>query len=360
MKLFFLKYWKRIIVFFLMIIVTCIIGVSWFIYKIYNSPIVKNGKSKSSIILIPRGSTFDSVTSKIREKGMLPYPRLYEYLADKLNVHSRIQSGEFEIQHHWNTLELLKFLISGKSIMHRVTIPEGKNFSEIAERLFRAKLANKEIILSLKNDPYLLKKTGVPEAKSLEGFLFPETYFFSRAETEKQILSAMIKQYRNVFNSNFKKRAKEIGMKEYDVLILASIVEKETGMSSDRPLIASVFHNRLKRRMRLDSDPTVIYGLKNFDGNLTRKHLRTPTPYNTYKRYGLPPTPISNPGRDSIKSTLFPAKNKFLYFVARGDGSSKFSKTLREHNKAVWYFQKVRKNREAMRRKKKQASSSKL
>ena len=130
---------------------------------------------------------------------------------------------------------------------------------------------------------------------------------------------------------------------EYDVLILASIVEKETGIDTDRPMIASVFHNRIKRRMRLDSDPTVIYGLKDFNGNLTRKHLRTPTPYNTYRRYGLPPTPISNPGKASIHSVLYPAKNKFLYFVARGDGSSKFSKTLREHNKAVWYFQKVRK-----------------
>ena len=357
MKLFVINYWKYLLVVSFLIFSIVILGLAGYIYKIYHNPIFKDSEGKSSIILIPRGSTFDSVTAKIREKGMLPHPRLYDYLADQLKAHSRIQSGEFEIQHHWNTHELLKFLISGKSILHRITFPEGINFSEIADRLFKANLANKEIILSLKHDPDLLRKTGVTEAKSLEGFLFPETYFFSRAETEKQILSTMIAQYRKVFGSDFKKRAREIGMKEYEVLILASIVEKETGAGSDRPLISSVFHNRLKRRMRLDSDPTVIYGLKNFNGNLTRKHLQTPTPYNTYRRYGLPPTPITNPGRESIKSALFPAKNKFLYFVARGDGSSKFSKTLREHNKAVWYFQKVRKNRQAMRRKKKQASS---
>jgi len=170
----------------------------------------------------------------------------------------------------------------------------------------------------------------------------------------------MIAQYRKVFNTDFQQRAEEIGLGEYEVLTLASIVEKETGADSDRPKIAAVFHNRLKRRMRLDSDPTVIYGLKDFNGNLTRKHLRARTPYNTYKRYGLPPTPISNPGKASLQSVLYPAENKFLYFVARGDGSSKFSKTLREHNKAVWYFQKVRKNRQAMSRKRKQASSAKL
>ena len=360
MKLLILGNWKHFLASLLVIIIAGMLALGGYIYKIYYDPIKSSDLENSSIILIPRGSTFDSVTASVREKGLLPYPRLYDFLAKQLKVYSRVQTGEFEIQHRWNTFELLKFLISGKSLRYRITIPEGKNFNDIAERLSLAKLADKEIILSLKHDPGLLLKTGVPEATSLEGFLFPETYFFSRAETEKQILSAMIAQYRKVFKNNFLQRAKEIGMGEYDVLILASIVEKETGIDTDRPMIASVFHNRIKRRMRLDSDPTVIYGLKDFNGNLTRKHLRTPTPYNTYRRYGLPPTPISNPGKASIHSVLYPAKNKFLYFVARGDGSSKFSKTLREHNKAVWYFQKVRKNRQAMSRKRKQRSSAKL
>jgi len=336
------------------------LGVAGYIYNIYHNPIRSNDAENSTIILIPRGSTFDSVTADLRSKGMLPHPRLYGYLAKQLNVHSRVQSGEFEIQHRWNTYELLQFLIYGKSIRYRITIPEGNNFADIAERLSQAELVNKELLFSLKHDPELLLKTGVPEATSLEGFLFPETYFFSRAETEKQILTAMIAQYRKVFNADFKQRAKEIGMGEYEVLTLASIVEKETGIDADRPMIASVFHNRLKRRMRLDSDPSVIYGLKDFNGNLTRKHLRARTPYNTYRRYGLPPTPISNPGRASLQSVLYPAEEKYLYFVARGDGSSKFSKTLREHNKAVWYFQKVRKNRQAMSRKRKQASSANM
>ena len=360
MKFFIEDNWKQILAGLLIFIVVGVLSLSGYIYKIFYDPILGSDLENSSIILIPRGSTFDSVTVSVREKGLLPYPMLYRYLAKKLKVYTRVQTGEFEIQHRWNTYELLQFLISGKSIRHRVTIPEGKNFAEIAELLFLAEIANKETILSLKNDPDLLRKTGILEATSLEGFLFPETYFFTRAETEQQILSAMIAQYRKVFNRDFQQRAEEIGMDEYEVLTLASIVEKETGADSERPMIASVFHNRLKRKMRLDSDPTVIYGLKNFNGNLTRKHLRARTPYNTYKRYGLPPTPITNPGKSSLQSVLYPAENNFLYFVARGDGSSKFSKTLREHNKAVWYFQKVRKNRQAMKRKRKRASSLKL
>ena len=352
--------WKRLL---LVIIVLGALTVSIFagyVFHIYQSPINSNSPESTSIILIPRGSTFNYVTSLIRENGLQPYPRLYRYLAKRLKVHTRVQAGEFKIRHSWNTHKLLQHLVSGKSIRYKVTIPEGENFLQIAERLNQAGLADKEVLISLKNDPKLLKKTGISELTTLEGFLYPETYYFSRAETERQVLSAMIAQYRRVFNSDFKKRAQEIGMSEYSVLTLASIVEKETGVDSDRPLIASVFHNRLKRKMRLDSDPTVIYGIKNFDGNLTRKHLRTPTPYNTYRQYGLPPTPISNPGRASLYSVLYPAEKKYLYFVARGDGSSKFSRTLREHNKAVWKYQKIRKNRQAMQRKRKKSSSVKL
>ena len=360
MKLFISNKQKLLLACLFILGVSCLIGVVGYIYQIYYSPIMSSAPDGNSVILIPRGSTFDSVTAHIRKKGLLPYPRLYDYLAEKLKVHSRIQAGEFKIQHNWNTSELLQYLIYGKSIRHRITIPEGENYRQIAERLQHAKFADKEVILSLKNDPELLAKTGVPDMTNLEGFLFPETYYFSRIDTERHILSAMITQYRRVFNADFQKRAKEIGMSEYKVLTLASIVEKETGVDSDRPKIASVFHNRLKLRMRLYSDPTVIYGLSDFNGNLTRKHLRKPTPYNTYTKYGLPPPPISNPGRASLQSVLYPADEKFLYFVGRGDGSSKFSKTLREHNKAVSYFQKNRKNRQAMRRKAKKASSKKL
>ena len=154
------------------------VGVAGYIYQIYYSPIMSSSPDGNSVILIPRGSTFDSVTARIRKKGLLPYPRLYDYLAEKLKVHSRIQAGEFKIQHNWNTSELLQYLISGKSIRHRITIPEGENYLQIAERLQLAEIADKDVILSLKDDPELLAKTGIPDMTTLEGFLFPETYFF--------------------------------------------------------------------------------------------------------------------------------------------------------------------------------------
>ena len=269
MKLFIIGKPKHLLAGLLILGISCMIGVAGYIYQIYYSPIKGSSPEGSTVILIPRGSTFDSVTERVRKKGLLPYPRLYDYLADKLKVHSRIQAGEFKIQHNWNTSELLQHLIFGKGIRHRITIPEGENFQQIAERLQRAEIADKDVIMSLKNDPNLLAKTGIPDIRNLEGFLFPETYFFSLIDTERKILSTMISQYRRVFNADFQKRAKEIGMSEYKVLTLASIVEKETGIDSDRPMIASVFHNRLQRRMRLDSDPTVIYGLRDFNGNLT-------------------------------------------------------------------------------------------
>ena len=168
----------------------------------------------------------------------------------------------------------------------------------------------------------------------------------------------MIRHYRKAYTEEFQKRANELELTEYQVLILASIIEKETGSNEDRPLISAVFHNRLKRRMRLDSDPTVIYGIKDFNGNLTRKDLRTPTPFNTYRRNGLPPTPISSPGHDSIQSALYPAEEVYLYFVARGDGRSQFSRTLREHNQAVNHFQKNRRVRKMMRKKRLEMNSS--
>ena len=345
-------------------LVLALVGGIWaigsYIYVVFEKPIAPNPEG-SSILLIPRGTPYSQVKKELQELGLVNQPRLFRYLSLYLNVASRIRAGEFELQHRWNTWQLLQHLTRGKSITHRVTIPEGWNFEEIVERLVNKDLGDREVFLSLFKDSDLLQKTGVQEAPSLEGFLFPETYFFSKIDSERRILQSMIRHYRNAYSREFEMRAEELGMTEYQILILASIIEKETGSSADRPLIASVFHNRLKRRMRLDSDPTVIYGMEDFNGNLTRKDLRTPTAYNTYRRYGLPPTPICSPGVDSIQSALYPANERFLYFVARGDGTSQFSRSLREHNKAVNHYQKNRRVRKMMRQKRlKQNASSTL
>jgi UPF0755 protein len=159
----------------------------------------------------------------------------------------------------------------------------------------------------------------------------------------EQIISAMVNRFRSVFSTEWVERAQELGFTVGQIVTLASIIEKETGAAFERPIISSVFHNRLQKKMRLESDPTVIYGIKNFDGNLTRKHLRTHTPYNTYKIRGLPAGPIANPGRASLEAALYPEKTVFLYFVSKRDTTHYFSTSLKEHNLAVRKYQLKRK-----------------
>jgi UPF0755 protein len=238
---------------------------------------------------------------------------------------------------------ILKDLTRGAIITHPVTIPEGFTKEQIAELLAGKDLANKHEFLSLTDDPEVLKKYGV-KGTGLEGYLYPDTYQFGRGLSAKSIIDVMIKRFREV-TGPLKVRVSETGMTIKEVIILASIVEKETGRPEERSLIASVFLNRLKRRMRLESDPTVIYGIKNFNGNLTRKDLSKPTPYNTYVIRGLPPGPIANPGLEAIKAVLYPVQADYLYFVSKNDGSHYFSKTLSEHNKAVKRYQKKRPKR---------------
>ena len=176
-------------------------------------------------------------------------------------------------------------------------------------------------------------------AQTFEGYLFPDTYYFSQDVTPKQIITSMVNQFRMTFKDEWEIRAHALGFTMHEIITLASIIEKETGVASERPVIASVFHNRLRKKMRLASDPTVIYGIKVFNGNITKKDLNRLTPYNTYMIRGLPPGPIANPGAESIKAALYPAKTNLLYFVAKFDKTHQFSATLADHNRAVRKYQ---------------------
>ena len=179
---------------------------------------------------------------------------------------------------------------------------------------------------------------GIP-GKTVEGYLFPETYFFQKQASAEKIIRAMIGRFKSVFTKEWKNRAQELGFSVHEIVTLASIIEKETGVAKERSIISSVFHNRLEKGIRLASDPTVIYGIENFDGNLTRQDLRTRTPYNTYTNYGLPPGPIANPGKAALEAALYPADTPYLYFVAKPDNTHHFSTTLAEHNRAVRKYQ---------------------
>jgi UPF0755 protein len=174
----------------------------------------------------------------------------------------------------------------------------------------------------------------------LEGYLFPETYYFARATKPKDVIRTMVDGVKQLWTPELEAQAKRLHLTLHEVLTLASVVEKETGIREERELIAAVFHNRLRRRIPLQSDPTVIYGLTAFDGNLRKRDLLDPSPYNTYRIQGLPPGPIASPGADSIKAALFPSASPYLYFVSRNDGTHYFSASLEEHNRAVEKFQK--------------------
>ena len=321
-----------------MILFILVITILWFIFNYLHSPI--SSQIQKQVLIVHSGSSFSQVEQQLVDLGLLDKPAEFRLLAEWQQAMSRIKAGEYLISSEWTPIELLDRLTSGQTMLHRITFPEGKRFVEVAQILENQGFAKKEKFLALFQDEALLKQIEIsPTPSNLEGFLFPDTYLFSKSLPPQKILEAMIRQ----FNQNYaelKPQARQLNWSDHAVITLASIIEKETGLSKDRTLISAVFHNRLKRQMRLQSDPTVIYGIENFDGNLTRKHLKTKTPFNTYVQSGLPPHPIANPGKESIQSALQPAHVKYLYFVARGDGSSQFSITLKEHNQAVWKYQK--------------------
>jgi UPF0755 protein len=239
-------------------------------------------------------------------------------------------------------LEVLDNLGKGQVKRHLVTIVEGSTLSQIGQLLEDLNVVGKEAFLQKASSKTFISSLGLSQSavSSLEGYLFPDTYYLVREMNPEEVLQTMVNQYKKVVGTELAARASQSNISEREVVILASIIEKETPLPEEKPLIAAVFYNRLRKGMPLQSDPTVIYGIKNFDGNLTREHLLRSTPYNTYVNPGLPPTPICNPGKDSIMAALSPAAVPFLYFVSKNDGTHYFSSDLEEHNRAVWKYQK--------------------
>jgi len=221
------------------------------------------------------------------------------------------------------------------------TVPEGLTCAEIAARFAAAGFGTAAEFHAACVDPELLARVGL-EQGDLEGYLFPETYQWHRGMTAHALVARMVAAMEAVWTPERSQAAQALNLTRHQALTLASIIEKETGDTAERAMISGVFHNRLRRGMRLQSDPTVIYGVTPFDGNLTRAHLETDTPYNTYTRAGLPPGPIANPGLASIDAALHPADTEALYFVSRNDGSHQFSATVEEHNRAVDRYQRRR------------------
>jgi UPF0755 protein len=234
---------------------------------------------------------------------------------------------------------ILHKLVTGDVMKYRITIPEGYTVRQIVLRLQELGIIEEqEEFLKLAFSAEFAAGLGI-EGKSIEGYLFPDTYLLPKGVSPIEIIKTMVGKFKQVYGPDCEHRAVELAMTDRQIVTLASIIEKETGVAEERPLISAVFHNRLKRGIPLCSDPTVIYGIADFDGNLRKKDLEQWTPYNTYLKKGLPPGPIANPGRSSLLAALYPAPVQYLYFVSRNDGSHYFSTTLREHNEAVRRYQ---------------------
>lgn len=234
---------------------------------------------------------------------------------------------------------ILEKLLTGRVVLHPVTIPEGYNLAQIAEVLAGQQVTDVKEFSKLVRDRPFITTLGI-EADSLEGYLFPETYSFPRQAKARDVIKAMVDGLHRVWSADLQEQAARMKLSLHQVLTLASVIEKETGSKDERELIAAVFHNRLRKKIPLQSDPTVIYGLQAFDGNIHKRDLSVMSPYNTYRVQGLPPGPIASPGAHSLRAALFPAQASYLYFVSRNDGTHQFSSTLAEHNQAVEKYQK--------------------
>jgi UPF0755 protein len=293
------------------------------------------------IVEVPMGSSLPALTVMLEEKGVVRHAAKFRWLARLKGAANQIKAGEYQLSTGLRPMELLDKLVRGEIILHQITFPEGYTIKQMAQLLAAQNLADADLFIAAATDADFVHQLGI-QASSLEGYLFPDTYRFARGLTAESIVRSMVARFSEHFGPAQEDQARQLGYTRHQVVILASVVEKETAVAAERPLIAGVFINRLRRRIRLQSDPTVIYGIKDFDGNLTRVHLNTDSPYNTYTRRGLPAGPICNPGAASIEATLNPTPTPYLYFVAKKDGTHHFSATLAEHNAAVLRHQKRR------------------
>lgn len=291
-----------------------------------------------TVVDIKPGSSFSRIAAQLEDAGIISDARSFTLLAEWRNATGQVHAGEYLFEQATNPDEVLTRLTTGDIMKFRVTIPEGFTLTEIASRLAKTGVGSEEEFLVLCYNSAFINNLGI-KGTSLEGYLYPETYTYTSTTTVREMLHAMVNQLNKNLTPGLLTSAKAVGLDRHNLLTLASIIQKEAGNTMEMPLISAVFHNRLNRGIALQADPTVIYGIKNFDGNLTRKHLDTPTPYNTYRRRGLPPGPIASPGQLALHAAAHPADSKALYFVAKGDGTHEFNNTLKEHNRAVRRYQ---------------------
>lgn len=325
----------------LLVAVLVVAGVAWVTWQSFiTQPISKN--SESIVFAVPKGANAKQIAKLLHQQGYLPKPQLFVWYLRYQEKHQLLKAGEFRIQPNFTVDELVDTLINGETVSYEATIIAGHTFKQTLAQL--QTLPKLKIELDINDIAALQKAFAIDGTVSdkypyanLEGQFLPETYYYHAGDSDKTILLRAHRALLEVLDKAWQERQKNLPLKSpEEALILASIVEKETGYAPERAEIAGVFVNRLLRGMRLQTDPTVIYGIgKDYDGDIRKRDLNTKTAYNTYQMSGLPPTPIANPSREAIEASLQPNKTKALYFVAKGGGQHEFSTNLEAHNRAV-------------------------
>ncbi len=324
----------------------------------YSKTPLTTGVSEAPVtIYIPPGASFKQIQHILSSAGLIEPDRRFLVLASLTGAVGRLRAGEYRLPGRISPLELLRRLRQGKTLRHFLTIPEGANIFQTARIIADSGLTDERQVLALLRDSDFIHSLGLRET-TLEGYLFPDTYAFKRGMTARAVIGRMVKRMTIKFTEECRQQSPGdkviidcnllkmsgpaeslpkgyIHLKAREALILASIVEKETAAPEERPIIAQVFINRLRKGMRLQTDPTVIYGLKKFHSPLTKLDLRSPTPYNTYLLPALPQGPICNPGFAALRAVMRPTPGHYYYFVSRHNGRHYFSTTLKEHNRAV-------------------------
>lgn len=319
--------------------VTLLLLSAWFSLEFYGS---QNTQKEKISFEVEKGSGAQRIAQDLKEKGIIkkkwPFLLGYKFFFSPKSL----KAGEYTFQGSLSTKDILKIITEGKISLRPITIPEGLTRKEIAQHFDSLHFIEEEEFLEASSVTEIMVPLD-EEALDLEGYLFPETYHFPKGTSAHEVVSTMTSQFKATFNEKWFERAHEIRMTIREVVILASLIEKETSLPEEKRLVSSIFHNRLKLGMKLDCDPTIIYVLKQegrFKDRLRTRDLKYDTPFNTYLYPGLPPGPICNPGQESLEAALYPAEEKYLYFVSKNDGSHHFSRSFREHQIAVMKYQK--------------------
>jgi UPF0755 protein len=308
-------------------------------------PVSTSPTNKFTVVEIEKGKNIWQVAKKLKEKGVIKSALVFTIEAIRQGAYHKIKAGEYGFYLHQSPQEILSMLVKGKVLNRKVVIPEGLTIWQIAEILEEKEICKKDEFIRLATSSEVAQKFGLP-GPTLEGYLFPDTYYFPKDTHPGVVIKTMVENFWKHWEK-YEKIAEEKKKSLKEVITLASIVEKEALFDREKPIIAAVYLNRLKRGMPLQADPTINYALKKFRPLTYKDYYSVESPYNTYLNKGLPPTPICNPGETSIKAVLFPAKVSYLYFVAKGDGTHYFSRTYRQHLRAI---RKIKARRRYLRR----------